>query len=559
MRLVKLTLCGFKSFADRTEFTFDQPITGIVGPNGCGKSNVVDAVKWVLGERSSKSLRGTEMLDVIFSGSAGRKPEGMASVSLTFDNPLVAAGESKPTGDHVATVETAAEASAERTMGMSLSSLVRGTPVTCRPDDTLREAFVQMNDKNVGSVLVTEEFPGGEEVLGILTRTDLIGRVILPELPLSTRIGDVMTRDVMVLDANATAADATLLMAEHSIRHIPVVQHRGGVARVVGVVSERDLFALQRLSVRQLAVATRRADDPAALAAVSEDIRRLSHHLVAQGVAAPQLTRLISHLNDQLTQRLLTLGCEKFKLDAESFCWLALGSEGRSEQTIATDQDNGILFVEGRVGGQQLLEFADWVNQGLALAGFPLCKGNIMARNPQWCGSAAYWSGLFADWIDRGDPQALLNASVNAYRRLDPHFEAPNQIKASAVDRGSMVRIRSGTERSSRVEVRSVGPDANPYMVMLSVFKTGLEGDTAKIKNLRQAERYLPDNIYDAIANFRGAEWTSKLLGADVKERYADLKQASADRCPRLLGTFVKAPEVQYHHEVYNQFLWNEF
>lgn len=153
----------------------------------------------------------------------------------------------------------------------------------------------------------------------------------------------------------------------------------------------------------------------------------------------------------------------------------------------------------------------------------------------------------------------LLNASVNAYRRLDPHFEAPNQIKASAVDRGSMVRIPIGNERSARIEVRSVGPDANPYMVMLSVFKTGLEGDTAKIKNLRQAERYLPDNVYDALANFRGAEWTSKLLGADVKERYAELKQASADRCPRLLGTFVKAPEVQYHHEVYNQFLWNEF
>jgi glutamine synthetase len=153
----------------------------------------------------------------------------------------------------------------------------------------------------------------------------------------------------------------------------------------------------------------------------------------------------------------------------------------------------------------------------------------------------------------------LLNPSVNAFRRLDPHFEAPNQIKASATDRGSMVRIPIGNERSSRVEVRSVAPDANPYMVMLSVFKTGLDGDTAKIKNLRQAERYLPDNIYDAITNFKGAEWTTKLLGADVKARYAELKQASADRCPRLLGTFVKSPEVQYHHEVYNQFLWNLF
>src|ERR1700691_22048 len=153
----------------------------------------------------------------------------------------------------------------------------------------------------------------------------------------------------------------------------------------------------------------------------------------------------------------------------------------------------------------------------------------------------------------------LLNASVNAYRRLDPHFEAPNQIKASAVDRGSMIRIPIVNEKSARVEVRSVSPDANPYMVLLSVFKTGLEGDTSKIKNLRQAERYLPDNIYDALDDFRKSAWTTKLLGQDVKNRYAELKEASADRCARQLGTFVKAPEVQFHHEVYNQFLWNLF
>ena len=153
----------------------------------------------------------------------------------------------------------------------------------------------------------------------------------------------------------------------------------------------------------------------------------------------------------------------------------------------------------------------------------------------------------------------LLNASVNSYRRLDPHFEAPNQIKASATDRGSMVRIPIGNEKSARVEVRSVGPDANPYMVLHSIFKTGLEGNTSKIKNLRQAERYLPDNIYTALEDFRSAAWTTKLLGADVKARYADLKQASADRCPRLLGTIIKGCEVQFHHDVYNQLLWGQF
>ena len=169
------------------------------------------------------------------------------------------------------------------------------------------------------------------------------------------------------------------------------------------------------------------------------------------------------------------------------------------------------------------------------------------------------WAFLDRILTHGNDICLLLNPSVNAYRRLDPHFEAPNQLKASPVDRGSMIRIPIGNEKSMRVEVRSVAPDANPYMVMYSIFRTGLDGETSKIKNLRQAQRYLPDNIYDALANFRKAEWTTKLLGEDVKARYGDLKQASADRCSRLLGTFVKVPEVQYHHEVYNQFLWNLF
>ena len=173
-------------------------------------------------------------------------------------------------------------------------------------------------------------------------------------------------------------------------------------------------------------------------------------------------------------------------------------------------------------------------------------------------------SKLGWEFVDRiltagNDLCLVMNASVNAYRRLDPHFEAPNQIKASATDRGSMVRIPIGNEKSSRVEVRSVGPDANPYMVLYTLFKTGLDGKIAEMDNLRQANRYLPDNVYTAIEDFRSAAWTSEILGEDVKGRYADLKQASADRCARLLGTIVKAPEIQFHHDVYNQLLWGQF
>ena len=168
------------------------------------------------------------------------------------------------------------------------------------------------------------------------------------------------------------------------------------------------------------------------------------------------------------------------------------------------------------------------------------------------------------EFIDRILTHALdicliLNSSVNAYRRLDPHFEAPNQIKASATDRGSMVRVPIGNSRSMRVEVRSVGPDANPYLALYSIFKTGVDGTTAKIENLRQAERYLPDHIQAAIDDFKSSKWIGEILGSDVQGRFADLKQAAANRCARELGTFVKAPEVQFHHEVYNQSLWNLF
>jgi len=168
------------------------------------------------------------------------------------------------------------------------------------------------------------------------------------------------------------------------------------------------------------------------------------------------------------------------------------------------------------------------------------------------------------DFIDRILSRALdtcliLNPSVNSYRRLDPHFEAPNQIKASATDRGSMVRVPIGNSRSMRVEVRSVAPDANPYLTLYSIFKTGIDGTKADIDNLRQAQRYLPDNIQAAIEDFKASPWISEILGADVQGRFADLKQAAANRSPRELGTFVKGSEVQYHHEVYNQSLWNLF
>jgi glutamine synthetase len=156
----------------------------------------------------------------------------------------------------------------------------------------------------------------------------------------------------------------------------------------------------------------------------------------------------------------------------------------------------------------------------------------------------------------------MLNSSVNAYRRLDPHFEAPNQIKASPNNRGAMVRIPTGNERSARLEVRSVGPDANPYLAFYALARTALEatGSEATADDSKRARtRFLPDNIYDAIRLFKASKWVTELLGEGVQGKFAEVKQAQADRCAKALGTLIKVPEIQFHHEVTNQYLWNQF
>lgn len=150
----------------------------------------------------------------------------------------------------------------------------------------------------------------------------------------------------------------------------------------------------------------------------------------------------------------------------------------------------------------------------------------------------------------------ILNPSVNAYRRLDPHYEAPNQIKASASDRRSMVRIPYANEKGARLEIRSVGPDVNPYLALYSLIRTGIEAPP----DVRAPEEgRLHGNILDAIQAFSTSAHVRELLGAEVQEKYARVKQMSADRNPKECGHLIKTSEVQFHHEVTNQLLWSQF
>jgi len=173
--------------------------------------------------------------------------------------------------------------------------------------------------------------------------------------------------------------------------------------------------------------------------------------------------------------------------------------------------------------------------------------------------SQAGWQAIERILAKAEDLCLVLNPSVNAYRRLDPHYEAPNQIMVSANNRGAMVRIPTGNERSARIEVRSVAPDANPYMVNFALMKLVLEGDGTMDLSPGAVTRYLPDNIHDAIRLFESSSTMGHLLGENIQQKYIDVKRMQADRCAKALGGIVKVPEIQFHHEVTNQYLWSKF
>ncbi len=296
---------------------------------------------------------------------------------------------------------------AEQSLETPLGDLMRSPVLACRPITSLQQALTAMHQHRVGSMLVTSE---NGQALGILSLRDVLSQVALPGLSLQTPIDKVMAQPVHCLRQEDTAHDAALLMSRLGIRHVPITCN--GAA--VGMVSERDLFAFQRLSLKQLGDDLRTAADVPALRQKAPDIHRLAHHLLSQGVQAPALTSLISHLNDVLTQRLLVLKAASHGIDMDTLCWLALGSEGRSEQTIATDQDNALILADGCSEDERtrVLAFAQDVNQALAECGYPLCKGGVMAGQAPCCLSLSQWRSRFAAWIEHGAPDDLLKASI---------------------------------------------------------------------------------------------------------------------------------------------------
>jgi CBS domain-containing protein len=302
------------------------------------------------------------------------------------------------------------KASAEQqSMSSSLSSIIRREPVTCAPDSTIAQALQMMETHGVGAMVAVE----GDIPKGILTLHDVLSRVALAQADPGRPVISIMSTQLTTLPPHAPAHEAALAMAKQGIRHVLVTDN----GRLTGVISEKDLFSLQRVGLSQISTAIRHAPDLALLKQCAHDIQQLARNMLAQGMAAEQLTQIITTLNDLLTRRIIEQALQGSPAQDIEFCWLALGSEGRFEQTLNTDQDNGIIFALGNNQDpaalrEVLLPFARRVNLALAECGFPLCGGDVMASNPKWCLSLQEWQNTFDNWIYHGAPMDLLHSTI---------------------------------------------------------------------------------------------------------------------------------------------------
>lgn len=296
----------------------------------------------------------------------------------------------------------------ESTLDTPLARLMRAEPVSCPPELTVREAVERMHGRKVGSMVVVD---GGQRPVGIFTLHDLRA-LIAARGDLDAPVSAVMTPSPCALPAETYAFEAVVEMAQRHIRHVVVTDGE----RLAGVVSERDLFALQRINVVHLMRAVTRAESLDALVAARGDISRLIDAMMAHGAGVEQMTRIITLLNDRTVSRVVELCLAAEGDPGVPFTWIAFGSEGRSEQTLVTDQDNAILFDPGSEDTvavrQRLLPIARRINEALDRCGFPLCKGNIMASNPRLCLSFAEWEETFRGIVASATPEHLLHSTI---------------------------------------------------------------------------------------------------------------------------------------------------
>ncbi len=284
---------------------------------------------------------------------------------------------------------------------------------------SIQEVAQAMAESRVGSMVIIDE---DKLPVGIVTDTDFTRKVVSKDIPLRYKITDIMSRPVVTVARSITVASAILTMMRHNIRHLVVTEDGSTQSEVVGMISERDILLMQSNNPALLVKRIMKSQQPEELKAIGELATELAKNYLEKEVSVTFVAEMMTEIHDALIARAIEfsiakLEAEGFQKPELRFVWISLGSEGRGEQLLRTDQDNALIYddplpEDEKMAERYFLRLAEEVNGLLEKCGFPKCPANIMARNPRWNQSLWGWKEHFAEWLHQPDPEAVLNSTI---------------------------------------------------------------------------------------------------------------------------------------------------
>ncbi len=314
--------------------------------------------------------------------------------------------------------DAATSASQVRTSENYLMRVVAGRRVIhCAPHTRIADAARQMTAEGVGSILITDD---ERRPLGIITDTDLRRYVVAAETDIRSQpVADIMSSPVITTVAEQTVAEAMLVMIRHHVHHLCITEDGTAQTAARAMISDHDLLLTQGDHPAVLVVEMQQANESVRLRSLCDKAANLVQDYLQKEVSVEFVANVSSEINDALILRLVAMHLqamadEGYERPPGPFCWLSLGSEGRKEQLLRTDQDNALIYADdaGEPARAFYLELAQRVTQGMHHCGFALCPADMMASNPQWCQPLGQWQRYFSDWIRTPDASALLRASI---------------------------------------------------------------------------------------------------------------------------------------------------
>lgn len=311
-------------------------------------------------------------------------------------------------------------------------------PVVCTPEQPIQEAAGIMTEKEVGSIIIVNE---QRHPIGIVTDKDLRKKAATGRVPIGAPVSEIMSQPVITAHPSITVADVQMRMVQHKIHHLCLTEDGSNGSPIVGVITEHDLLVVQGNNPAVFLREIKRAKTTSELMHIRERAEQLLEKYIRQEVAIAYIATIITEINDALIQRVIRLAEQRIEDENRQppqarFCWLTLGSEGREEQLLRTDQDNALVFEdvpeqEYETAKSYYLQLSRHVTTMLHECGFEYCPAEMMASNPKWCMSLREWKEQFSRWMLEPDPQSVMLCTVFFdYRPVYGHSELSEALTA---------------------------------------------------------------------------------------------------------------------------------